>query len=466
MTHKPPGHRRWAIAGLLGLGVIVSYSDRAIITVAAPAIQHEFGLDDLTLGFLLGAFSWTYGTLQVPVGLLLDRFGVRRMMLLSILLWAAASFATSIAIGVATIFLARALLGIAEAPAFPANAKATGYWFPRSERSLATALFDGAAKFSNVVALPAIAFLTIKLGWRGAFVITALLSLAYLLLFWGRYREPADDPHLTSSEAAYIIKGGGTPEGRSGANGRVLLRYVLGFRKVWGLSLGFGCYSYAFAFFISWLPAYLSREMDVDLLSSAGIAAVPWTFATIANLVVGGWLIDHLVGKGFDETRVRKSVIVTGMLAALAVIGAAFTHDPRWVLVWITLSLSGLASASTVGWSLPSLIAPRGGAGTIGGIMNFVASMAGITASILTGLILRQEHSFSGAFLLAGAIVTLGIVFFTLVMGPVTPIPEPDAATAGLPDGVRPLPGVEMEATVSVGAAGRVGAGRAEHTGT
>jgi ACS family D-galactonate transporter-like MFS transporter len=197
---SPAGNRRWMIAALLGLGVIVSYFDRAIVTAAAPAIQREFHLDDLTLGFLLGAFSWTYGTLQIPVGLLLDRFGVRRIMLASILLWAVASLATSMAIGVTTMFLARALLGIAEAPAFPANAKATGYWFPRSERSLATALFDGAAKFSNVVALPAIAFLTIKFGWREAFVITALLSLGYLVLFWSRYREPGNDPRLTPEE--------------------------------------------------------------------------------------------------------------------------------------------------------------------------------------------------------------------------------------------------------------------------
>jgi ACS family D-galactonate transporter-like MFS transporter len=423
---SPAGSRRWMIAALLGLGVIVSYFDRAIVTAAAPAIQREFHLDDLTLGFLLGAFSWTYGTLQIPVGLLLDRFGVRRIMLASILLWAVASLATSMAIGVTTMFLARALLGIAEAPAFPANAKATGYWFPRSERSLATALFDGAAKFSNVVALPAIAFLTIKFGWREAFVITALLSLGYLVLFWSRYREPGNDPRLTPEERTYILQGGAAPEGRARSGEGGLLRYLLGFRKVWGLSLGFACYSYAFAFFISWLPAYLGREMDVDLLSSAGIAAIPWTFAAIANLLVGGWLIDHLVRKGIDETTVRKSVIVTGMVTALAVIGAAFTHDPRWVLIWITLSLSGLAAASPACWSLPSLIAPRGGAATIGGMMNFMASLTGIGAPMLTGLIVRQAHSFSGAFLLAGGMVALGIIFFTVVMGSVKPIPEPN----------------------------------------
>jgi sugar phosphate permease len=426
MTPKPRERRRWTIAALLGAGVIVSYFDRSILTVAAPEIQREFQLDDLTLGVLLGAFGWTYGALQIPAGLLLDRFGVRRMMIVSILLWTAASLASSLAIGFGTMFLARASLGIAEAPAFPANAKATGYWFPRSERSLATAIFDGAAKFSNVLALPIVAFLTLRLGWRQAFVITALLSIGYFLLFRRMYRQPADDPWLGAEERAYIVRGGAAPEGLATPRGLHLLNYLLRSRKVWGLSLGFACYSYAFAFFISWLPAYLSRETDMDLLSSAGLAAIPWLFATAANLLIGGWLIDHLIKRGLNETRVRKSVIIAGMVMALAVIGAAFTHDPRWVLVWISISLSGLAAASPASWSLPALIAPRGGAGTIGGIMNFMASIAGVTAPILTGLIVWQAHSFSGAFLVAGLVIALGIVFFTIVMGAATPIPEPD----------------------------------------
>jgi MFS transporter, ACS family, D-galactonate transporter len=422
--HEPLGRRRWTIATLLGTGVIVSYFDRAILTVSAPAIQREFHIDDLTLGFLLGAFGWTYGAMQVPVGLLLDRYGVRRIMLVSILLWATASLAASAAVGFVTIYLARASLGIAEAPAFPASAKAVGYWFPRSERSFATALFDGAAKFANVVALPVAAFITVSFGWRGTFVAAAMLSMSYFILFRRTYREPSDDPRLNAQERAHIIRGGAAVEGTARIGGFRLLNSLVRSRKVWGLSLGFGCYSYAFAFFISWLPVYLSREIKMDLMSTAGLAAVPWLFATATNLLVGGWLIDHLIKRGMNETAVRKSVIVTGMVTALAVVGAAFTRDPRWVLVWITLSLSGLAAASPASWSLPSLIAPRGGAGTIGGIMNFMASAIGMTAPIVTGLIVQNAHSFSGAFLMAGVMVACGIFFFTIVMGPVTPIAD------------------------------------------
>ncbi|MES2055491.1 MAG: MFS transporter [Pseudomonadota bacterium] len=429
VTQKPAGRRRWMIAVLLGVGVIVNYFDRVILTVAAPAIQSDFGFDSLTIGLLLGAFGWTYGSLQIPVGLLLDRFGVRRVMTISIVLWALASFVTSAAIGVGSLFVARLLLGVAEAPAFPANAKAIGYWFPRAERSFATALFDAAAKFSNVIAIPVVALLVVSLGWRGAFIATGFLSLLYFFLFRRLYREPAEDIRLSAEEHAYIVAGGATAEGLAHTGGLSLLGYLLRRRKVWGLSIGFACYGYAFAFFIFWLPGYLVQEMKMDLLSSAGFTIVPWMCATASDLLVGGWLIDHLVGRGWNETRVRKSIIVSGMVTGLSVVGAGLTHDPYWAIAWITLSLSGLAAAAPASWSLPSLIAPRGGAGTIGGIMNFMNSVTGIAAPAATGFIVATTHSFSGAFLLAGAVLAIGIFFFTFVMGNVAPIPEPTLHT-------------------------------------
>ena len=118
--------------------------------------------------------------------------------------------------------------------------------------------------------------------------------------------------------------------------------------------------------------------------------------ATVADLVVGGWLIDHLITRGYDETPVRKTVLVLGTLPGLAVFGATFTTDPVWAILWISIALSGLAAAAPVGWSIPSLIAPRGGTATIGGIMNFFNNMIGVVAPITTGYIVGRE-SFTAA---------------------------------------------------------------------
>ena len=138
-AQRVPG-RRWTIGVLLGMGVLVNYIDRINLSVAAPQLQQEFNLSPEELGLLFSAFFWSYSLLQVPGGMVLDRFGVKRVGRWGAFLWSVASTITALAGGFAGIFAARVLLGVAEAPAFPASQKATGYWFPTNERSRSTAI--------------------------------------------------------------------------------------------------------------------------------------------------------------------------------------------------------------------------------------------------------------------------------------------------------------------------------------
>ncbi len=424
---RPSTNRRWWIGALLALGVLVNYFDRVNLTVASPLIQDDFHIGPAEMGILFSAFGWTYGFLQIPVGMLLDRFGVMRVMRWSTFSWGVASVITAFSTGMQTLFLSRMLLGVAETPGFPANSKATGYWFPRHERGLATALFDAAAKFSNVIAIPLVAFLMLHFGWRGGFLATAIISFVFFAMFWLFYRDPSADRNLSDEERAYLKAGGAAQEGEASANAVGMLGYLLRNRKVWGLSIGFAAYGYAFALFIFWLPDYLVKEMHMDILKSASFTTIPWIFATISDLLIGGWLIDHLIRKGHDESKVRKSIIVFGMLMGLAVVGAGLTADPYWAILWITISLSGLAAAAPAGWSIPALIAPKGGAATVGGIMNFLNSVTGIAAPIITGFIVGATQSFSRAFLLAGAMLAIGIVSYVFVLGRIEPIADPKA---------------------------------------
>jgi ACS family D-galactonate transporter-like MFS transporter len=431
-TGAPPGlgRRRWSIGVLLGVGILINYFDRVNISVAAPQLQQEFGLTPVEVGLLFSAFFWSYAILQVPVGMVLDRFGVMTVSRVGAFLWGVASGVVVLASGFGTIFAARVLLGVAEAPAFPANSKATGYWFPRSERSLATAIFDAAAKFSNVIGVPLVAFAVVTFGWRWGFGLTALLSFAYFLAYWIMYRDPSADARLSREELNYIRRGGATSEGASEASPFAMLGYLLRNRKVWGLTIGFAAYGYCFYLFLTWLPGYLVTAMHMSILKSAGYAAIPWLCATVSDLVVGGWLIDRLISRGYDETRVRKTVLVGGMVFGLAVFGATATTTPFWAIFWISIALSGLAAAAPVGWSIPSLIAPRGGTGTIGGVMNFFNNLMGAVAPAVTGLLVGATNSFATAFMVAGVVLLIGIFAYIVVLGRIEPIPEPAAPSA------------------------------------
>jgi len=417
--------RRWGIGVLLGAGVLVNYFDRINLSVSGPQLQHEFGLTTADMGLLFSAFFWSYALLQVPTGLVLDRFGVTLVGRIGSFLWAGATLLITVASGFGGVLAARVVLGVAEAPAFPANSKATGYWFPRQERALSTAIFDAAAKFSNVIGVPVVALVSVTFGWRWGFGFTAALSFLYFLAFLIFYRDPNEDSKLSQAERDYIHSGGATPEGQSDSGAGRMLGYLLANRKVWGLTIGFAAYGYTFYLFLTWLPGYLVQTMHMSILTSAGFSTIPWMCATIADLVVGGWLIDHLVARGLNESRVRKTVLICGMLVGLAVFGATQTTNPVWAILWISIALSGLSAAAPVGWSIPSLIAPQGGTGTIGGIMNFANNMMGVVAPAVTGFVVGETQSFGNAFLIAGVVLAIGILSYVFILGKIEPIADP-----------------------------------------
>ena len=417
--------RRWGIALLLGFGVLVNYFDRVNLSVSRDALHATFGVSTVMFGYLLSAYNWTYAVLQLPSGLLLDRYGVRRVGIASTIVWSVASFGAAVSAGIGGMFASRFLLGIGEAPTFPGNAKAIGYWFPEKERSLATAMFDSMAKFASAIGVPLLGLTLLYFGWRWNFAATGIISVVYFALFYIFYRNPSEDKLLTDAEREFIERGGAQPEDRARAAKGAPLAYLLRQRKVWGLALGFASYNYTFYFLLTWLPSYLSTALHVDMFHAALYTSVPWTFATFTDLVAGGWLVDALIQRGWNSVRVRQITLIGGTTVGLAILGTAYAHTPVAVLFWISMSIGGLSAASPVGWSIPSLIAPRESVGTVGGILNFGNQLAGIAAPIATGYILRATNSYSLAFVAATVFLLVGIAGYVFLLGRIEPIPEP-----------------------------------------
>ncbi|MGA2919681.1 MAG: MFS transporter [Candidatus Sulfotelmatobacter sp.] len=425
--------RRWRIAFLLALGVLVNFFDRINLSVSRDALHDSFGLSLVAFGYLSSAFSWTYAVMQMPAGVLLDRWGVRRVGRVSALLWSVSSFAAAIAPGLGWFFGARLLLGVSESPTFPANAKALGYWFTREERGLATAITDAAAKFSTAIGVPLIGLLLIYLGWRWSFAATGFVSVLYFVLFYWIYRNPSEDSNLSFQERDFILQGGAQPEDEARVRSGSSLGYLLRQRKVYGLALGWGAYNYTFFLLLTWLPSYLSVSLHVDLFHSVFYTSVPWLFATVTDILVGGWLVDTLIERGYDANYVRQTVLVMGMAFGLAIFGAAKAHSAIAALIWISLALGGLAAAAPVAWTVPSLISPRESVGTLAGAVNLCGQIAAISAPIVTGYIVSASHSFAAAFVTATVILLLGIVGYILLLGRIEPIPEPDLNAASNP---------------------------------
>jgi ACS family D-galactonate transporter-like MFS transporter len=421
--------RRWRIAWLLGFGVLVNYFDRVNLSVSHAALYSAYGLSNIAFGYLSAAYSWTYAMCQLPIGVLLDRFGVRRIGRISTLLWSVSSFAAAVAPNLGTLFAARLLLGVGEAPTFPANTKAIGLWYPPKERGLATAMFDAASRFASAIGVPLIGILLLKAGWRWSFAATGLVSLLYFVLFSKVYRDPKEDTGLTEVEREYIASTQDANAAESGQAQHASFRQVIRQRKVLGLALGFGSYNYVYYLLLTWLPTYLSATLHIDLLHSFLYTGVPWLFATCTDLG-GGWLTDALIRRGWNPSRVRRTILIAGTACGLGILGAAHAQTPIRALVWISISIGGLSAAAPVGWSIPSIIAPPEGVGTVAGIVSFSNQLSAIAAPIVTGYIVAATRSYALAFGISAVYLLVGIWSYVFLLGDIERV-VPEAGHVG-----------------------------------
>lgn len=422
------GRTRWTIAGVLGVGSFVNYVDRVNLSIAGPEMMREFHLSAAQLGVVASAFLWTYAVLQLPIGAIIDRIGVRWVNRAAAVLWAVASFLTAASGGLGLLLVSRLVLGFGEAPTIPAGWKAIGQWFPRSERGRATAIFDGCAKISNVLGIPVMAFLVTAFSWHAAFLFTGVLSIGYLLVWWLLYLTPKQAlarGRLSPEEFAYLREGGADDEDAPTPNSLTGLGHLLRRRKTWGLALGYASYTYAYYVLLTWLPGYLEKQFGVKLLAGGFYTMIPWLVAVLAQFLVGGIVLDRLIARSGDETKARRIVLVVSMLVSLSVAGAAYAGSVATALVFLSIGAAGLAVSVPAGSSIVAVIAPEGCSGTLGGLVNFVANMIGIAAPIVTGAVVDVTGSFAGAFLVTGVVLLAGIFCYTVVLGKLDRMPAP-----------------------------------------
>lgn len=400
------------------MGVLVNYYDRVNLTVSHEALIAAFHLRESTFGFLLSAYSYTYALCQLPTGVLLDRFGVRRVSLVSIALWGVASLAAAVAPGLLFFFAARLLLGVGEAPTFPANAKAVGAWFPDAERSMATAIFDSAAKLANATGVPLLGFLLLHIGWRMSFGVTAALSFGFLALFALLYRERSAQTSAQDLAAGNL----GTRDIGAAAAAAIPLTRLLRERKVLGLALGYGAYNYVFYLLLTYLPKFLSAQLGIQAMRSFLFTGLPWLVAFVAEMLIGGLLVERLIRRGVNASTVRRVVLVAGSTCGFALFAAAFAHTLPAALIAISVAIGGLAAAAPVHWAVTSLLVPNTSTGRVAAIGNFAGQISAIVAPVVTALLYERTHSFVLPFAVAAAYLCLGVFGYGVLLGRIEPI--------------------------------------------
>ncbi|PLC14991.1 MFS transporter [Bacillus paralicheniformis] len=415
---KRPGHTRWYISSLLSSMIILNYFDRVAISVAAPAIQDSFQLTATQLGIVFSIYTYSYTLMQIPVGSLLDKYGVAWVTRVGMTVWSFLTIILAFLQGKLLLYIVRFLIGLTSASAFPAASKATALWFPQNERGLANSLFDSAAKFANVIGAPLVAFLVTTFDWRAAFLTIGIINVLFTVFFWMYYEQPDRHKRISKEELHYIQKHNAVSEEDISERTLIALKAMLANRKAWGLMIGFTGYGYTFNLLLTWLPTFFKETYGMDIMSSGLFTAVPWLISTISGIVVGGWLVDFLIQKGHSNTKVYQTIIAIGMSLGFAFLGAVFTHNITIAIICISVGLAGISATAPVGWSISADIAPAGSISLLSSMVNLANNLfGGIIAVSLTGYLVDVTGSFTLSFLVAGFVLLLGLVFYLAVLG-------------------------------------------------
>lgn len=191
MSESPTRTRAWAIAVVCTLAMTVSYVDRQVLSALGPTVREKLDIDATHFGWLTSAFALSYLTFAPLAGALVDRFGPRRGLTAAVLVWSAVSALQGAVVSFRTLLAARALLGAAEAPSFPAAARAVRSVLPPKDRSAGLGLLFTGSSLGTMIAGPLAIALNTKLNWRLAFGIAAAIGTLWVPLFLWMTRDRA-----------------------------------------------------------------------------------------------------------------------------------------------------------------------------------------------------------------------------------------------------------------------------------
>lgn len=417
-----PTRSRYLIMVMLFITVVINYLDRSNLSIAAPALKDEFGLDTVHEGLILSAFGWTYAAMQIPGGWLVDRVSPRVLYAAALILWSAATFFMGFAGSFVILFVLRLAVGALEAPAYPINNRVVTTWFPEKERATAIGFYTSGQFVGLAFLTPVLAWLQHHYGWHMVFVSTGLLGIVWGVLWYLIYREPRQFKGANAAEIELIQKGGGVvdldkrvTEKKAPFNWNDL-GLVMSQRKLWGVYLGQFCLTSTLWFFLTWFPTYLVKYRGMDFIKSGFLASVPFLAAFI-GVLCSGVLSDFLIRRGATVGLARKLPIILGLLISTSMIGANFTDSTPWAIFFLAVAFFGNGLAS-ITWSLVSALAPVRLLGLTGGVFNFVGNLSSICTPIVIGFLVSKD-SFAPAIVYVSSLALLGALSYILLVGKV-----------------------------------------------
>lgn len=405
---------RWYIAILLFIATVICYIDRLTISTLKPVICEELSLSNQQYSYVMNWFLLSYLIFQTVFGGLYDKFGTKKVFSWAISIWSISSVLHAIASGIRGFSFYRFLLGIGEGGNWPGAIKAIAEWFPARQRAFGLSIVNSGAALGTVVAVPLIAWIQIKFGWKTTFIVTGLFGFVWLLLWLLVYDNPTKHKWITEKEKRTILE----TEDMDVMDYeddivKVSWSQLLKHKQVWAVILGRFFGDPIWWLFLLWLPSYLYDVRGFDMSDIAIFAWFPFLLAGIGSLT-GGWLSGFLISSGRTVNFSRKTaILIPTFLMPLGIL-ANYLPSAYHALVAIGLVLFGFQFWVNNVQTLPSDYFSSKEVGRITGLAQTGAVLGTIVFNSLIGWLV-DNFSYTPVLIIGGIlgpIATISIFIF------------------------------------------------------
>ena len=401
------------VLALLCLMYGITYIDRVNVSTAASAFQRELHLNNTQVGLVFSAFAYPYLIFQIIGGWVSDRFGARRTLTVSAVIWAVATLLTGLVGSLGSMLCARVMLGFGEGATFPTATRAMSDWTAQGNRGFAQGITHSSARLGNALTPPLVVWLMTLVTWRGSFIVLGLVSLAWVVAWVSYFRDdPCDHPRITPEELEALPSYADRKKTE-----KEPVPWLLLSRRMLPVTVVYFCYGWTLWLYLAWIPSFFLHSYRLDLKRSALFSAGVF-FGGVLGDALGGVVSDRILRKTGDLNKARRNLVVACFLCSLlSMVPVLFLHDVTWVA--ICLSLGFFWSEFTIGpmWAIPMDIAPRF-SGSASGLMNTGSALAAIVSPLVFGYIIDRTHNWVLPFLGSIGLLLVGsIVAFWMKPG-------------------------------------------------
>jgi MFS transporter, ACS family, aldohexuronate transporter len=396
----------WVIGGLLFLATVLNYMDRQTLSMAAPLIQKELALDNAQFGLLASAFFFTYGIMMGIAGWIMDRVNIRWGYAATVLVWSLAGTLTGAAANFTQLFSCRLLLGIGEAANWPAALRVISRVTPVEKRSLMNGFFNSGASVGAVITPPLMVYLSMRAGWRFAFVVIGLFGFVWvcawlLITRWvpqiEKAAEPAADEAAVSSDQSYTLS---------------TWREILRAGRFWGLIVSAVTYNPCYYFYSTWLPTYFVQQRGIPFGTELGrIMMVPYIGFGIGSML-GGVPAIWLSRRGWPVRRSRKLIASVATVLMLPIVAVPHVKSMPAALAIIFMMAVSLGAWIAHYLSALQDVSERQ-VSSVSGLIGAFGAFAGALGMWGVGIVTSHAGGFVPVFIALGIMpiaATLGIV--------------------------------------------------------